>query len=291
MNYIFFGTPEFAATILNKLIANGFAPGKIVCNPDRPTGRKKIITPPPVKKLVIGLPPEVKNKIQILQPEKLDSTAFVRKNEKFDLFIVAAYSKIIPKEILEVPVSGAIGVHPSLLPEYRGASPIQTAILNGEKESGVTLYLLDEKIDHGPIIAQRKLNIENMFFETASEKLAELAGNLLSEILPGYLAGDLPPTPQKEAAATYTKKFSSDDGFVGEDELAGAISGKNSESAEKIEKKIRALNPEPGVWTKKENKRMKLLEAKIKDGFLILEKTQMEGERPKVPNGLPRTKT
>ena len=130
-NFIFFGSPKFAEIILNNLIKSDFKPHLIVCSPDRPLGRKQIITPPPVKILA------EKNSIKIYQPEKLDIKNWQSEiSENFDFAIVAAYSKIIPKEILKLFPLGIIGVHPSLLPKYRGASPIQSAILSGEEESG-----------------------------------------------------------------------------------------------------------------------------------------------------------
>src|SRR6266481_8138985 len=154
MKYVFFGTPEFAAIVLDELIAAGFLPDAIICNPDRPAGRKKVITPPPVKKLIAerGLESQTK----ILQPEKPTPELF-KEFDDIDFFVVAAYAKIIPQSILDIPRLGAIGVHPSLLPKYRGSSPIQSAILAGEMETGVTLYMLDHKMDHGPMLAAERV--------------------------------------------------------------------------------------------------------------------------------------
>src|SRR3989344_5918744 len=139
MKFVFFGSPEFAAIVLEKLIKAGFMPAAVVCAPDAPAGRKKIPTPPPAKVRIMNYEERIKNKIQILQPETLsiihDSLFVIQP----DFFIVAAYAKIIPKEILDIPRLGTIGVHPSLLPKYRGASPIQSAILNDEAETGTTL--------------------------------------------------------------------------------------------------------------------------------------------------------
>ncbi len=135
-NFIFFGTPEFSAIILEKLIKADFIPAAVVCNPDRPVGRKQVTTPPPIKQRIMNYESGIKNKIKILQPEKLDPSLFIIPNSSFDFFIVAAYARIIPKEILDVPRLGSIGVHPSLLPKYRGATPIQSAILAGEKKTG-----------------------------------------------------------------------------------------------------------------------------------------------------------
>lgn len=278
MKYVFFGTPEFATSILGKLITEGFMPSAVVCNPDRPVGRKKIVTKPPTKILA------EKYAILVFQPEDmidLKAENYKLKALKPDFFVVAAYAKIIPKEVLGIPRLGTIGVHPSLLPKYRGASPIQSAILNGEAETGVTLYLMDEKMDNGPILGLRTLDLGlSETYETLLKKLAELGGDLLVETLPKFLAGEIVPEPQDRSQATFTKKFTAEDGFVNPEDLESAENGKNPENAKTIERKIRALNPEPGVWTLRNGKRLKLLEAWIENGKLILTKIQIEGKKP-----------
>jgi len=279
MKYIFFGTPEFAEIILKKLIDSDIPPEALVCNPDRPVGRKKIITPPPTKSLI--LKHETWN-IKILQPEKLDdSFKFQVSSFKPDFAIVVAYAKIIPKEILEIFPQGAIGIHPSLLPKYRGPSPIQQTILNGDEETGVTIYLLDEKVDHGPIVSSDKCQVTgDDTYKTLEKKLAELGGKLLLETLPRFIKGKIRPRPQDENQAVYTKKFASEDAFVTPGDL-GSAERAGGEAAQKIERKIRALNPEPGVWTTKDKKRLKLLEARIEGGKLQITKWQTEGQKPK----------
>lgn len=263
MKYIFFGTPDFAAIILEKLIKVGFIPEAVVCNPDRPVGRKKIVTSPPTKALA------EKHNIKILQPETLVNYKLQIADYNPDLFIVAAYAQIIPKEILEIPRLGTIGVHPSFLPKYRGSSPIQTAILNGDEETGVSLYLIDEKMDHGTIIVQRTLVVQNLSFCELRGKLANLGADLLVETLPKFLDNEIKFVVQDEDKATYTKKFITEDGRVDlkDDPLL-------------VERKIRALNPEPGVFTFIDGKRVKLLEAEIFDGKIIIIKTQIEGKKP-----------
>jgi len=275
MKYLFFGTPEFAAIILEKLINAGFIPSAVVCNPDKPTGRKKIITPPLTKLLAI------KYNIPVLQPEVLSIFNFQFSISNFDFFIVASYAKILPKEILEIPRFGTIGVHPSFLPKYRGPSPIQAAILNEEQETGVTLFLLDEKVDHGPVLENRKQKIENSDnYKTLHNKLAELGGDLLIETIPKFLREEIKSQPQDESQATYTKKFSAEDGFVGFKDLEKAQKD-GGQIAIEVERKIRALNPEPGVWTIKDGKRMKILEAELMpDKTLKLKKIQFEGKKP-----------
>ena len=282
MKCVFFGTPEFAAIILEKLIKVGFIPEAVVCNPDRPVGRKKIITPSPVKARIMNYELGIRDKIKILQPEKLDFSLFIIPNSSFDVFVVAAYSQIIPKEILEIPRLGTIGVHPSLLPKYRGSSPIQSAILNGDKETGVTLYLMDDKMDHGPILSQRELefSIFNFQFSILYQKLAELSADLLIETLPKFLNREIEPITQNESQATYTKKFITEDGRIDPEDLSAAQNGASLEKAIMIERKIRALNPEPGVFTFINGKRVKLLEAKISEGKIVIIKTQIEGKKP-----------
>ena len=273
--YVFFGTPNFAAIVLERLIAAGFPPACVVCNPDKPVGRKKVITPPPAKLVA------QKNGIRVWQPEKLEVISYKSEVGEVDFAVVAAYSKIIPKNIIEIPAMGVIGVHPSLLPKHRGASPIQSTILHGDEETGVTLFLIDEKVDHGPILAQARINSHGswvMYIEL-QKKLAELAGDLLIETFPKFLTGEIVPRAQNESEATYTKKFSSEDAYIPPDDLALAISGEDQNMAELIERKIRALNPEPGVWTMKNEKRTKLLEAEIQGGKLRLKKVQIEGKK------------
>lgn len=293
MRFAFFGTPEFAAIILEKLIGKGFIPRAVICNPDRPTGRKRIVTPPPVKQSVMKYELEIREKIKILQPEKLDPSLFLIPHSSFDLFIVVAYAKILPKEILEIPKFGAIGIHPSLLPRHRGPTPIQTAILEGDKVTGVTLFLMDEKVDHGPILAGQGLEIRNSNFETLNRELANLGAKLLIETLPKFMKGEIKTQIQNENYATYTKKFTTEDAYVPPQDLWQAEK-EGGEIAIQIERKIRALNPEPGVWTKitpdlvsliransgMVRKRMKILRAEIVDGKLKLKKIQIEGKKP-----------
>lgn len=268
--FIFFGSPEFAAVVLDKLIKAGYMPAALVCNPDGTVGRKKILTSPLTKQLV------VKNNwpIKIFQPAKLREIIDELKQINADFFVVAAYAKIIPKEIFEIPRLKTIGVHPSLLPKYRGPSPIQGAILNGEKESGVTIFLIDEKIDHGPILADSKLRITNSDnYISLSRNLAEAGADLLIEILPKYANGEIKPEIQDENEATYTKKFTKED---------SKIDLKN-DSPQLIYNKVRAFNPEPGVFAVIEtnNKKitLKLLDAEFNGSNLNLLRVQPEGKR------------
>lgn len=274
--YIFFGSPEFAETILSALITAGLPPIAVITNPDRPFGRKKIITSPPAKLLA------EKNGIPVFQPEKIGEECIEEvKTLGAEVFVVAAYSKIIPKALIDVAPLGALGIHPSLLPRYRGASPIQGAILGGEKETGVAIYLMDAAVDHGPVFAERKTEIgENETYLELQNRLAKIGGEMIVEILPKFTNGEITPVEQKHEEATLTKKFKTEDGFIDEKTLAIALSGGNPEEAERVSRIIRALNPDPGVWTLKNEKRMKLLSSKLNNGQLKLESVQMEGKTP-----------
>ena len=284
MKYVFFGTPSFSARFLQILLDHDVIPAAVVCNPDRPTGRKKIITAPPVKITAQGWSAAHPDQtIIILQPEKLDAD-FQETLRALapDFFVVFAYNKIFRKEVLDIPEHGTVGVHPSLLPKYRGPSPFQTALLDGATETGVTLYLLDEGIDSGPIIAySEKIKIAATdTFSSMAEKLADLGGKLFLATLPKLQKGKPVTTAQDETQATFTKKFTSADGFIEPADLAAAQAG-DQEKSRIIDRKIRAFNPEPGAWTTKDGKRLKLLRTEIREGNLTLLETQQEGERAK----------
>ena len=284
MKYIFFGTPDFSAHVLGRLIDAGMPPVAVVTNPDRPVGRKKVVTAPPVKQLIERLMVNgEKLKAPIFQPEKLDAE-FVEKLKAFgaDFFLVFAYNKIFRRNVLNIPRLGIVGIHPSFLPKYRGPSPFQTALLNGEAETGVTLYLLDEGVDSGPILAESKpvsIMADDTFLSLAA-KLADVSADLAIDVLPKFLEGKIASRIQDESQATFTKKFKTEDGFVEPDYLAAAENGDAQKSAA-LDCKIRALNPEPGVWTTQNGKRIKLLEAKLDSGKLHLIKIQEEGQKPK----------
>lgn len=285
LRYVFFGSPEFAKIVLEELVSAGFPPHALVTNPDRPVGRKKEIISPATKQYVerSGL------KIPVFQPS---SPADIKHNLaalKPDLFVVAAYARIVPEDVLMIPNLGAIGVHPSLLPRHRGASPIQTAILEGDKETGVSLFLMDEKVDHGPILAEESVQISDRNFPELLTALAHLGGVLAAKTIPLFVQGKVKPKPQKHDEATFTTKFASEDGFVEPDDLREAEKGKNPELALEIVRKIKALGVEPGVWTWGSGmtflknhfdpeKRVKLIDAAIESGSLKILSLQVEGK-------------
>ncbi len=279
MKFIFFGTPRFAEIVLDGLIAENMIPAVLVCNPDRPLGRKHILTAPLTKKLITAK----KLPTAVLQPEKLDDVFIAQLRAlQPDFFVVAAYAKIIPSAVLAIPRLGALGTHPSLLPAYRGASPLQSVILAGETKTGSTIYHMDEKMDHGPIFAQEEVTLDALTTDylTLEKQLAGLSARLLIKTIPIVLHGTIAPRAQDESRVSFTKKFTTENGFIKDTELDAAIAG-NSDKAELIVRTINALNPEPGAWTQKNGKRIKLLEARMDDGTLKLLTIQEEGQRAK----------
>ena len=256
LKIVFFGTPKFAAIVLEKLVDAGYIPSAVVCNPDEPIGRKQILTPPPVKRPIVN----GKWPIEIFQPATKAELLAIRHKLlaiKPELAIIAAYGKILPKEILDIPSRGFINVHGSLLPHYRGASPIQTAILNGEKETGVTIMEVDEEMDHGPTLANSQWPIaDSDTYESLSQKLAVLGAELLIKILPDYISGKIKPVLQEHEKATYTKIIKKEDGKIDW-----------SKNAKEIERMTRAYYPWPTAWTiwriKNLELRIKILESEI----------------------------
>ncbi len=271
----FFGTPEFSVSILEELKAGGIVPKLIVTNPDEPKGRKLIITPPPAKDWAI------KNEIKFIQPENLKTTPN-ELTDNFDLFIVAAYGKIIPETIINLPKYQTINVHPSILPKYRGASPLQSAILNGDAETGVSIMLLDKELDHGPILVIEKINLTGKpYLMELKDRAAKIAGKLIIKILPDWIAGKLQAKPQDHTRATFTKKIEKQDGFIDSKYLLNP--NLNIDEANNIERHVRALNPDPGVFTffdiNNKKLRVKITRASIKDNHLIIEKVVPEGKK------------
>lgn len=269
--FVFFGSFRVSADILEGMIRGGLKPALVVASPDRPAGRKKIMTAPAVKKMLS----EGGWDIPILQPEKPTDIIDQLKKTGADVFVVMGYPHIIPQSIISLPRLGTVGIHPSLLPKYRGSSPMQSALLNDEKETGVALYVIDEKVDHGPIIATRTTPIEPDETNASIEKkLAAVAAQLAVEILPQFIEGRIKPKEQDHAQATMTKKFTTLDAQV----------DMQKDDPKIIFNKIRAFTPEPGVWTLNypgyEGKRVKLLAAQMDAGDLKITEIQPDGKKP-----------
>lgn len=243
---VFFGTSDFAVPALYKLVEHGYDIVAAVTQPDKPAGRKKILTPSPVKLAAEKL------KLKIYQPEKVEIGRWKSVIPYADVYVVASYGKIIPSEIFNYPKFGTLNIHPSLLPKYRGPSPIQNTILNGDLVSGVTIIKIDEQVDHGPIIASKKLKTRGENYKQLHDILADLGAELLIEILSDYIAGKIQTSPQYDSKATFTKLFTKADSRVDW-----------SKSAEEIERQVRAFSHWPVAWSILENKRIKIFEAKV----------------------------
>jgi len=236
MKIVFFGTPQFAVPFLEALArCPDFKVLSVVTQPDKPKGRslKLESTPIAVSAERLGL--------LVIKLEHLnDNNITIQQYNNADLFIVVAYGVIIPKHILEFPKYGTINLHPSLLPKYRGASPIQAAIVNGDRETGVTLMLLDEELDHGPILWQEIVPIEHHDnTETLSVRLSSIGAQLLLNTIPLYIQGTIQPQPQDHTKATFTKQLTKADGRIDW-----------RKSATDIARMVRAYTTWPGAWTR-----------------------------------------
>lgn len=205
---VFMGTPDFAVPSLQTLVREGYRVAGVVTQPDRPRGRKRELTPPPVKvaAMELGLP--------VFQPERLRNPENVRRllEWKPDLIVTAAYGQILPREILETPRYGCINVHASLLPKYRGGAPIHHALIRGEKETGVTIMYMVEALDAGDMLAHRSIPIEEADdVGTLHDKLARVGAQLLRETVPALLEGRVQPVPQDDSQATYAPNIRRED--------------------------------------------------------------------------------
>jgi len=301
LNFAYFGTSEFAVKILEKLFENGYVPSLVVTAPNKPKGRKMIMTPPPVKVFAQA------HNLKIIQPESLavkpplgGLTA-----KSFDLFIVASYGKIIPKSILDIPKFGTLNVHPSLLPKFRGPSPIQSFILSGEEKTGVTIMLMGEQVDHGQILLQKEFeaqstkheirnkfqiqNSENLKLNSKQmeEKLAELGGQILVDVIPKWISGEIKAKEQNHSQATFTKKITKEDGLV----------DLEKDNPEIIYRKFLAFQPWPGIYyfTEKNGKplspealasqekiRVIITDMELENGQLKINKVKPEGKNEMV---------
>ncbi|HMR55536.1 MAG TPA: methionyl-tRNA formyltransferase [Candidatus Doudnabacteria bacterium] len=256
MKIIFFGTSEIGLPILQKLI-DEHEVLSVVTSPDKPVGRKQILTPSPIAKLAEEC------KLPVHKPNKVkDNSEFIETLKSFgaNIFIVVSYGKILPLELLSIPPLKTINVHFSLLPKYRGPAPVQFALLNGETKTGSTIFVLDELVDHGPILATAEISIEPSDTNpTLQAKLAKLSADLLIETLPKYEAGQITPIEQDHEQATATKIISKDDGRINWED-----------SALEIYNRWRAFQPWPGITTEWNHKLLKIVECRLADEQLKL---------------------
>jgi methionyl-tRNA formyltransferase len=245
---IFLGTPEFALPTLERLVERYQVVG-VVTQPDRRSGRGRRITVSPVKENAIA------KGIPVFQPKRMRNAEAVERLRDWspDVAIVAAYGQILPASVLEVPPFGFLNVHASLLPRWRGASPIQGALLAGDAVTGVTIMKLDAGLDTGPVLAMRETHIGPE--ETAGDleaRLAELGADLLMEVLPDYLAGELDPEPQPEEGVTITRRIKASEAQLDW-----------SSSAEVLRNQVRAFYPAPGAYTFWDGTRLKILRSEV----------------------------
>jgi methionyl-tRNA formyltransferase len=286
---IFFGTPEFAVPALGALLANKrFDVVGVVTQPDRASGRKKIVTPSPVKVFAQS------RGLTILQPEKLKDDAIAQIVElKPELAVVVAYGNLIPKRLLETLKRGFVNIHPSLLPRHRGASPLTAALLEGDKETGICLMVLDEAMDHGPIIACRKVSLNgDETTESLRRILTPIGAEMINRELIEYLDGKIIPVEQDHDQATFCKLI----------ESANARIDWSKPVAE-IERMVRALNGVTPAWTMLDDKMLLIHRGRIlkqasnegagtlteegnglaiacTDGYLLVDELQLSGGKP-----------
>ena len=289
---ILMGTPEFAEKVFREFysaLQDKFEIIAVFTAEDKPVGRKQELIPSPVKKWAL------ENKLPVLQPKKIRDLKEIKKIQELnpELIILTAYGQIIPKEILNIPKYGALNIHPSFLPRHRGASPIQTTILNGDKDAGVSLMIMDEEMDHGPIISQFEFSIpKDITYKILVNQLAKAGAELLIKTLPNWVGGKIKAKPQNHSKATFCKIIKKENGKIDWNKPAG-----------ETDRQIRAFEEWPGTFTNFNGKQLKILEAEIfskntdhkagevfltenkelavqtKDEILILKQVQLEGKK------------
>ena len=260
---IFMGTPDFAVPPLSSLIEQGYPVAGVVCQPDRPVGRHGDLKPPPAKKLAL------KHQIPVLQPEKVRTPEFEQALAKLkpDLIVTAAYGRILPKNILDLPPHGCLNVHASLLPRWRGAAPIQWALISGDTKTGITIMLMDEGMDTGDILLQSEVPLDNEIDAgQLSDQLSRLGARLLPQAIDDYLAGRLKPVSQNDAQATIAKIMTRETGEIDW-----------TQSSQQIHNLVRGTYPWPGAYTWCGSKRLKIHRAKVNhDQELIRQADNLE---------------
>jgi methionyl-tRNA formyltransferase len=249
MRIIFFGTPDFAVPSLQALLSGPDEVVGVVCQPDRPAGRGQHLTAPPVKQAAAaaGIP--------VLQPEKIRTPEFLEQLRRWkpDLIVVAAYGRILPNSVLELPTHGCINVHASLLPRYRGAAPMQWAILNGDERTGITIMQVAEKMDAGDMLLQRATPIAaDDTLASLHDRLARIGAAALSDAIEEIRGGRAEPVPQDEAQVTYAPMIKKEDGRIDW-----------SRSAAEIERRARAFDPWPSAYTSLHGKQLKIWRARV----------------------------
>jgi len=249
MKIAFFGTPRIAVPCLESLIKSSHEVVLVVTQPDRPAGRKKTITPPPVKELAL------KHSIPVLQPEKAKDESFLAEYKKYapDLNIIMAYGQILPDTLIYHPKHDSINLHASLLPKYRGASPISAAIINGDTETGISFQFIEARLDAGDIMHVEKINIDPC--DTAAsltDKISRLAGETAVKVTGMVESGSFKRVKQDELKSTYVKTLKKEDGRLN-----------FSDSSENTRNKIRGMLPWPVAFSELDGKKIKIFGAEI----------------------------
>ncbi len=265
MKIVFMGSPDFAVPALMQL-ARTYPVCGVVTQPDRPSGRGMTLSPPPVKvaALELGLP--------VIQPEKLRAPDTFQQLQDWapDLIVVSAFGQLLRQNVLDLPRYGCVNIHASLLPRHRGAAPIQAAILAGDAETGITIMKMDAGLDTGPMLRQRAIPIgPEDTGGSLFEKLSALGGELLLEVLPGYLSGEILPQPQPVEGMTYFGMIKKEDGLL-DFNLPAAV----------LERKVRAFSPWPGTYVPWNSGPLKVHRAHVKY-------TQAQAGQRLVVDGLP----
>ncbi|MCK5577811.1 MAG: methionyl-tRNA formyltransferase [Dehalococcoidales bacterium] len=247
MRIVFLGTPQFAVLPLEHLVQNGYQVVAVFTQQDKPAGRGRHLVFTPVKAAAAAL------ELPVLQPGSLKKAEAVAELDvlKPDVIVVAAFGQILPKAVLDLPGRGSINIHPSLLPRHRGASPVPAAILAGDEFTGVSIMLMDEGLDTGPVLARAQIPIsDDDNAGSLAAKLSLLSAHLLQDVLLAWGRGQLSPQPQDEAGATYSGTISKEEGQI--DWHQPAVD---------IWRRVRAFNPWPGSYTRWQGKLLKIIEA------------------------------
>ena len=247
MRIIFMGTPEFAVPTLKQLVLNDYQVAAVYTRPDRPAGRGRGLASSPVKRLAKELA------LPVVHPVSLKETGAIAELDSFepDVIVVAAFGQILPKPILELPKFGCLNIHPSLLPRHRGVSPLAAAILAGDSFTGVSIMLMDEGLDTGPVVSMAQAAISDRDSTgSLTLKLSLIAAHLIQDVLPDWVRGGIKSKPQDEADATYSATIAKEDGEIDWHQPAVAIW-----------RRVRAFHPWPGCYTRWRGKLLKIIEA------------------------------
>ncbi len=278
MKLAYFGTPQFSADFLEKILTDpdlhSVEVTLVVTQPDKPVGRKQIITPSPVKVLAQN------HNIEVITTLPDPISEHYKALVESDIALVYAYGQIIPVNILALPKHGFWNIHPSLLPKYRGASPTAYPLLNDDKTTGVTLMQMDEKMDHGAIIAQEEYEIgPDEKRPDLERELTKMGFEMFKHVIltQSEAAGKnlgVPSVQQDHSQATFTKLLKKDDGFVELADVRNAL----QENGSTVYNKFRGFFPWPGIWTKVGDKRMKITDCSLLENKLVINKVQFEGK-------------